>query len=995
MGNTDPIKSEENKDINSNEKKDESSTNKNNNNDNFSTTPISKIIDIDNNLDNISNINNNSNNNSIILETQNDNNKEEDNDIIDIIDERDERVYIWIDPDINNALNIYYYNYLITNKKISINRFLNVEEGFAYLIKKENEFKEVVIMISAKLFQAFYQLFRHNIKSIKVSPSILIFTSKPDLTINQLKMNNTYYNNDLFDSRLIFTNAGRILDYLNDTRIEEYDLTFDIIETLEQLVVPNYYSYLLEDVNKSEINYFNDFLIKNFLYGKNKDKNTNVGNKQIHRLVNQIKYKVLPKEILIKYWLRIYTLESEFFRVLNKSLRYNNNQAAFYYPFIKLCYEGIRKGYLTPYIKEIYRCSQIEKEEFNLIQKKFNSDKNNTFPSLIVFSRSFLSFSTKEDEAKKFISSNRNTFSILYIIEEIQDLNNDLKNRISNASLEEFSQIPGEKEILVFPFTCFEIVKIKEKNEEGIDFEIHLKYLGNYSSYIEKQLGPNFYDKIEISNFSEELIDCGMLKVNNFFSTWKKKKKLEIKLDKIFFLLDGDEDLVGSINKEIIVYNIHTCKIKQRIKIHQKEIINIIKLPRNKICSSSKDNTIKVIELTDNNKHFKNINQANLYSKHFIYREDKDYCCIIFLDENSNAFRILYLNNTFVYNNIFKEEDKVLLMKKINNKKIVYITENIKGNKKIKFIDIPEQKKEEIQIDIKEDKNEKLKLIDILFFQGYILIAFNKRIDIIDYNNNVKSYDKPIEINDNKNNIKSFNICIDIIDGKIKNNIKSFKFFDYDITNILILSSNKILLGFYDSLKKSSIIRENLLRIEDLKNGKDKFDCIGQGKLENYFMDNIIKINQAQILINVKNKFCVIYERKNEFSEMLKEDLIEYGLIKEENIINITKKEKEEEKEEEKIPNINNEKISLNNKNNLKSSEVISAAPIYALNNNNLINNNITNVINNNNVYNNLEEVNNNTNISLPEPNKNTLVSNNNDNNNVKNTNNNKKMVYN
>ena len=986
MGNSDPIKTEENKDINSNEKRDESSSNKINNNDNMSTTPISKIIDIDNNIDNISNINNNISN---ILETINDYNKEEDNDII------DERKYIWIDPDIYNDLNIYYYNYLTTNKKIFINRFVKVEEAFDYLIKKDNEFKEVVIIISAKLFQAFYQLFRRNIKSIKISPSILIFTSKLDLTINQLKMNNTYYNNDLFDSRLIFTNAGRILDYLNDTRIEEPDLTFDIIETLEQLVVPNYYSYLLEDVNKSEINYFNDYLIKNFLCfefdeikSENEDEMIKIGNKEIHRLVNQIKYKVLPKEILIKYWLRIYTLQSEFFKVLNKSLRYNNNQAAFYYPFIKLCYEGIRKGYLTPYTKKIYRRSQIEKEEFKLISDKYNSDKNNIFPSLIVFSRSFLSFSTEKQVAKGFKGFNRNTFSILYIIEEIKDL----KNRISNASIEEYSNIPNEKEILVFPFTCFEIINIKEKNEEEIDFEIYLKYLGNYSQYIEEQLGQDFYDKIQISNFYEELIDCGILKVKNFFAIWKKKKKLEIGLDKIYFLLDGDEDLVGSINNDIIVYNIHTSKIKQTIKIHKNEIINIIKLPRNKICSSSKDNTIKVIELTDNNEHFVNVKNINALAKHFIYIEKDDN--LLILDEQSKAFRKFVIVNTWpnVYNKCFNEEDKVLLMKKIKDNTIVYITENNKGNKKIKFINIFDQKKEDIQIDIKEDKNEKLKLIDILFFQGYILIAFNKRIDIIDYNNNIKSFDKTIKITDTNNNIKSFNIKIDIIDSKIKNNIKSFKFFDYDITNIFILSSNKIILGFYDSLKKSSIIRENLLRIEDIKKGKDKFDCIGQGKMEDFNMENIIKINQAQILINVKNNFCVIYERKNEFSEMLKEDLIENGLIKEENIININNKKEEEE---EKIPNINNEKISLNNKNTVKSSEVISAAPIYALNNNNLINNNnITNVIINNNIYNNLEEVNNNSNISLPEANKNTLVSNNNDNN-VKNINNNKKIVYN
>ena len=38
------------------------------------------------------------------------------------------------------------------------------------------------------------------------------------------------------------------------------------------------------------------------------------------KLLNQIELKKLPKEIIIKYWLRIYTMESEFYYILNESL---------------------------------------------------------------------------------------------------------------------------------------------------------------------------------------------------------------------------------------------------------------------------------------------------------------------------------------------------------------------------------------------------------------------------------------------------------------------------------------------------------------------------------------------------------------------------------------------------------------------------------------------------------------------------------------------------
>ena len=104
-------------------------------------------------------------------------------------------------------------------------------------------------------------------------------------------------------------------------------------------------------------------------------------------------------------------------------------------------------------------------------------------------------------------------------------------------------------------------------------------------------------------------------------------------------------------------------------------------------------------------------------------------------------------------------------------------------------------------------------------------------------------------------------------------NIKSLKFFDYEITNIVLLSSNRIILGLYNSEKNESIIREHILRIEDIKNNIERFDCIGQGILESKKIDNIIKINEAQILINIKNDFLLIYEKTNEISEKLKESL--------------------------------------------------------------------------------------------------------------------------
>ena len=805
-----------------------------------------------------------------------------------IIDIKDDKKFIWIDPEIENEENKYHYTHIFEEKNINCKKFDNIDESFNYLKGENNFFKEIVIIISGKLFNNFYHKFLLNIKSFKFSPTIIIFTHKRNMCINQLKMNNIYYNNDLFNTKMILTNHEQMKDYIeNNFQLEPKELTFDLIEDLEQLIIPNYYTYLLEDVNKSEINYFNDYLIRNFLMHINLDKEGKYkkGIIEMSKLINQIKNKNLPKEILIKYWIRIYSLQTKYFLNNNKSLRYKDENAYFYFPFVKLCYEGIKKNFIKSYDKEIYRYSLISKDEFEELKNKFNTNntikqKNYYFPNLIVFTRSFLSFSEEERTIESFKrQSDENSYSVLYIIEEIK---NDKKKMLSNSVIEEFSFYPKEKEILVFPFTCFEIINITEINKNDIKYEIRLKYLGNYSEYIKEQLGKNFFDKIQISIFSEELMNSGILKIENFFSTWKKHKKYEIKLDKICFFLENNEDFIGFNKNKILIYNIITSNIKQEIIIHKEQIINIIELKGNKICSYSKDGKIIIMKLINNNSGCEIINDKinlyNNYAKQILFFENDDFLCL----DSLNDF-IYYKFDNIKYNikNVIKENDKILLLKELvineniepngkneNCYKIVYICENQAGNKFVKFIKL-NNKGEKIKaynpILIKEETNKKLILIDLLVFNNYFIIGYNSRIDII--------YDNQGTLNTN-----------------------SLNFFDYEIINITLLSSNRIILGLYDSEKKESIIREHLLRIKDVKNNIERFDCIGQGILESKKIDNIIKINEAQILINIKNDSLFIYERTNEISEKLKAKL---------NLIN----SKNQELIEKTKTNINNSKI--------------------------------------------------------------------------------------
>lgn len=124
----------------------------------------------------------------------------------------------------------------------------------------------------------------------------------------------------MIDPKFVFDKVGEIEDLINKKiEIEEEDLSFDLIENNEQLIILKYYTYFFDDVTISEINYFNDFLFKNFMPDSKIDENIknekvtdyeiqNCDHKIIHELLATIKYKKFPKEIIIKYWLRMYTL---------------------------------------------------------------------------------------------------------------------------------------------------------------------------------------------------------------------------------------------------------------------------------------------------------------------------------------------------------------------------------------------------------------------------------------------------------------------------------------------------------------------------------------------------------------------------------------------------------------------------------------------------------------------------------------------------------------
>ena len=203
-------------------------------------------------------------------------------------------------------------------------------------------------------------------------------------------------------------------------------------------------------------------------------------NEQINKLLNLIKYiKDIPSQLLSKYYIRLYTIESQFYYDINKELRGNAKDK--YLSSIKVLYESIKLKSLPLASNNIlYRGSLISDEETKKIKEYLNK-KIHDLPGAIVFTKTFFTFSKDKKIAEKYIkkeNKDENLKKVLYILEKDDKIDYSLS---THSDIENISIYPYEKEVLFFPFSSFEIIKINDLDigeEKG--YEIEILYLGKY-----------------------------------------------------------------------------------------------------------------------------------------------------------------------------------------------------------------------------------------------------------------------------------------------------------------------------------------------------------------------------------------------------------------------------------------------------------------------------------------------------------------------------------
>ena len=617
--------------------------------------------------------------------------------------------YIWIDSNFDNNL-ILYHDIFHENTKLKCIRFKSVEEAITHILtytknkKDENNiinikvdnnpdngniifdyyYKDVSIIISGSLYFDFYAKFNEKLMEINFVPTIIVYLSEKDYFIENLKLNGLFNdNNRLLDRDLIFNNGKELKKYIDSQKIEtKKELSFELVDNYEQLAIPFYYTQFFEDTTDTEIFLFNKYMDQKY-------KNEN----NLYELISQVFDKNPPNNILCKYWLRMFTCPSKFHKDMNEDLRKESRNITTYYPFIKMCYEGVRKEYITPCVNEkLYRGQILLKNEYDSIIKLYKKKAgNHNFPKLLIYSKCFLSFSKDPDVAEFFakdsLTGHINEIPTIFIIEK--DDNTIINPKIlSNADLDDISKIPTEKEILFFPLSCFEINKIEDDNDNInnntiIKYKyIYLSYLGRYGDLLKNQL--NSYEVVNNTQFSNFLVNTRTIPADFLSPIWLNNGELSIKITNICFVLDNFKDLVG-YNKNIIYVLTLKGKIKQEIKVHIDEILCIIKLREGKICSCSKDKTIKILQLYDNNKKYNEIKIINLkenYSKKILYLNNNN----ILIIKNNNSIDSYNLNYDQHKKNFLFEIYKIINMIEISNNAYALILENNNNKKFLKIM---------------------------------------------------------------------------------------------------------------------------------------------------------------------------------------------------------------------------------------------------------------------------------------------------------------------
>ena len=641
----------------------------------------------------------------------------------------------WIDEKVNNNPNKKIQTKLIdafSDKKFKLKVIENFDTGFNEILMVK--FKFIYLIISGRNFKKYVEYIDKYTNKLTTIPITIIFTSKEyqEYLYGKKEDENQEYKLDkkilnavrhpLYNLGGIAININQIINFINDfeNNINEgYEdvinfkrdyksaLIFERIYSIENLILPSLYKQIEIqnlDIFKTDIDEMNSHILSNY---KKKD---------IKKMLLPLKkFNInIPPEIMSKIWVYIYSCQSNFYRDMNVNLMTQTN-IDLYNSFIKMLYKGLEKKSLEMNCtNDLYRCCFIKKEEIEKLEEiVYNPPaeeikENDKIDTCLIYSRSFLSFSKKKEQALKFLSENTNNelVSCIFEVNGLKGVEDENEFYSSNADIKEISRFPKEEEVLFFPFSSFIITEIEDGVEENDKKQkinvkrITLEYLGKFRKQINKMIQKiNIAKLLEEQKKSQFLQEIKEIMQKHLEKEETKKNKNKIKNKEVKNKENEEEEKEIEINNPLINtdqiqldFPLHTVnKIKQIINEKIENVIEEKKYQLN-INTFKKDRFIE-FKSEPNTLKFEKELDINCFSDY----SDNQFC--LFTSTNNESL-LVYIkgenkNSLGCYNlktkdNKSKEnvhEKKILCIKHyIKNKEDLILTTSYDNSLKISNI---------------------------------------------------------------------------------------------------------------------------------------------------------------------------------------------------------------------------------------------------------------------------------------------------------------------
>ena len=463
-------------------------------------------------------------------------------------------------------------NSIKSMNKFECVHFHSIEEAVDKL--KKIDFEDTSIIIGEDLVSDFFQSMDENYKNFKVVLKILIL-GKDKAEILKKK---TF---PFFNENYIYSTFEEIKNKLDlEFQPKRNVFLFDYFDNYGQLE----YQIKIKTIVDNKPTSFEINKLINYIYNINaQDKDKNKENNEIKEIMNQLYENNVPLKIIVKYMLKLASFDKIINLINEKLISYIGNT---YDNYIKLLYYGLTKFKFNSFVKEKLYLGTISKKREIEHGKNFLENSK-----CYCYNNGYLFFTLDENEAKqsmnkKVLEDSEDEVKVFFEIKSGNDL--DLKY-VSNVEFKEYSN-SKQKEILFFPYSSFEILKIDKIDDY---YKIVLGYIGNHIKEAEKD-NKNNKDNIIPTRFLYEVLNEKKIVSEKQVEVFKKELPQLIKETK-------ENKKANEERKKVIEKINKTATEKRKKEIKKKSSNNLYSDSKNKERESSLVDS-KIIEEFEINK---------------------------------------------------------------------------------------------------------------------------------------------------------------------------------------------------------------------------------------------------------------------------------------------------------------------------------------------------------------------------------------------------------